>query len=321
MTLPNGASASSVGTYKGQIQSLVTPDPSTSWQYLNIPSGYNDTAQYYEIPPNVVDSLTVSGSGTIYASTYDADGFDKVIVPSGSATPASSISATGATVSTSTNTLTLSKSSVANTPQVSAGYITSGTQGNSSVSLSATVTTKGATTYYPTTSDQTIASGTYLTGTQTIKAVSQTNLEAGNIKNGTTITISNGNGNIWSVTGSYTGGGASNIVQGTFTTGATRNTTGTVSLSYTGSGYPIACFVYVDGGPYNNGTGGNTTWYNSVSRYDCGYYSMVKSRTTTAPTYTTSGADNYGTVTVIYKNSTSTATTYTRTSTMTANPG
>lgn len=120
-------------------------------------------------------------------------------------------------------------------------------------------------------------------------------------------------------TSSGGGGGATNIVQGTFTTGSSRNTTGSVTLSYSGSGYPIACFVYVDGGAYNNSTGGNTTWYNSVNRYDCGFYSMVKSRTTTTPTYLTSGADNYGTVTVIYKNSTSTSTTYTRTSTMTAN--
>ena len=115
------------------------------------------------------------------------------------------------------------------------------------------------------------------------------------------------------------GGGASNIVKGSFTTGSSRGGTGTASLNYTGSGYPIALLVYVKGGPYNNGTGGDTTWYNSVNRYDVGYYSMVKSRTTTTPTYSSSGADNYGTVAIIYKNSTSTATTYTRTSTMTAN--
>ena len=115
------------------------------------------------------------------------------------------------------------------------------------------------------------------------------------------------------------GGGATNIVQGTFTTANSGGGTGSVSLSYSGSGYPIACFVYVDGGAYNNGTGGNTTWYNSMDRYDCGFFSMVKARTTTTPGYTTSGADNYGVVTIIYKNSTSNSTSYTRTSTMTAN--
>ena len=115
------------------------------------------------------------------------------------------------------------------------------------------------------------------------------------------------------------GGGATNVVQGSFTTGSTRNTTGSVSLSYTGSGYPIAVMIFVKGGTYNNGTGGNTTWYNSVNRYDVGSYSMSKARTTTTPSYTTSGADNYGVVDIIYKNSTSTSTNYTRTSSMTVN--
>ena len=108
------------------------------------------------------------------------------------------------------------------------------------------------------------------------------------------------------------------LVMGDFTT-ANSNGTGSVSLNYSGNGYPIALFIYVDGGAYNNSSQGNTTWYNSVSRYDVGFYSMVKSRTTSSPTYETTGADNYGTVTIIYKNSTSTATQYTRTSTMTAN--
>ena len=44
-----------------------------------------------------------------------------------------------------------------------------------------------------------------------IPAVSQTNLSAGNIKSGTTVTISNGQSNLWSVTGTYTGGGGSSM--------------------------------------------------------------------------------------------------------------
>lgn len=115
------------------------------------------------------------------------------------------------------------------------------------------------------------------------------------------------------------GGGAANIVQGTFTTGSTTGTAESVSIPYTGSGYPIALFVYVDGGPYNNSTGGNTTWYNSVQRYAIGMFSMVKSQVPVSPTYSTSGGANYGTVAVIYKNSTSQSTTYSRTSSMTAN--
>lgn len=47
------------------------------------------------------------------------------------------------------------------------------------------ITSKTAQTYTPTTSDQTIASGQYLSGAQTIKG--DANLQAGNIANGVTI--------------------------------------------------------------------------------------------------------------------------------------
>lgn len=65
--------------------------------------------------------------------------------------------------------------------------------------------TKGASTYYPTTSDQTIGAGQYLTGNQIIKAVSQQNLVAANIKKGVTVYVKNGNGNIYAVTGTFEG--------------------------------------------------------------------------------------------------------------------
>lgn len=115
------------------------------------------------------------------------------------------------------------------------------------------------------------------------------------------------------------GGGASNVVQGSFTTGSTRNTTQNITIDYTGTGYPIAVMIFIKGGAYNNSSTGNTTWYSSLNRYDVGHYSMSKARGTTTPTWSTSGSDNYGVVDIIYKNSTSTSTTYTRTSTMTAN--
>ena len=134
---------------------------------------------------------------------------------------------------------------------------------------------------------------------------------ASDVVSGKTFTSSAG----WTVTGTY----SPNIVQGTFTTGSTRAGTGTTTISYSGSGYPIALMVYVDGGAYNNSTGGNTTWYDSVDRYDVGAYYMTKARIPAAPTYTTSAAANYGVTAIIYKNSTSTSTSYTRTSSMTAN--
>ena len=153
--------------------------------------------------------LTASGATVTAPAGYYANSASKSVA-SGSATPAASISGTSATVSTGTNTLTLSKT-VSNTPQVSAGYVSSGTAGNSSVSLTANVTTKAATTYHPSASQQTIASGTYLTGTQTINAVTTTNLTADNIKSGVTVQVGDSSDSdcVTSVTGTYSGGGGS----------------------------------------------------------------------------------------------------------------
>lgn len=120
-------------------------------------------------------------------------------------------------------------------------------------------------------------------------------------------------------TGSSSGGGASNIITGTFTVGATTGTYERYTLDYTGSGYPICGVIYIENGAYNNTSTGDTTWYSSLQRYAIGFWSFAKSNTTTAPTYTTSGAANQGTVCGIYKNSTSASTTYSRTSSMTAN--
>lgn len=154
----------------------------------------------YQTVNKTYTPTTSQQTETITAGTgYDA--IEKVNVtvnamPSGSVTAPSSITGTSASVSTGTNTLTLSKT-ISVTPNVTtAGYVSSGTAGNSSVSLTASVTTKGAATITPGTSNQTIASGTYLTGTQTISG--DANLVAGNIKKNITI---------FNITGSYEGSG------------------------------------------------------------------------------------------------------------------
>lgn len=152
MTLPTSTAASATSGYT----SKATISRSTSDQYINIPTGYNSAGVYYKISA----------------------------IANGSATAPASISGTSASVSTGTNTLTLTKT-VSITPSVSAGYISSGTAGNSSVSLTASVTTKAAATITPGTTNQTIASGTYLTGTQTISGDS--NLVASNILSGKSI--------------------------------------------------------------------------------------------------------------------------------------
>ena len=152
-------------------------------------------------------NLSASGATVSVPSGYYESNASKAIT-SGSATPAASISATGASVSTGTNTLTLSKS-ISNAPQVSAGYISAGTAGNSSVSLTASIPMQAAQTIYPSGTDQTISSGRYLTGAQTIKGVTTANLTADNIKNGVTVTVGDSADadRILSVTGTYEGGG------------------------------------------------------------------------------------------------------------------
>lgn len=177
------------------------------------------------------DDLTSSGATVTVPAGYYSESASKSI-SSGSVTAPSSISGTTATVSTGTNTLTLTKS-VSVTPNVTtAGYISSGTAGNSSVSLTANVTTKAAATITPGTSNQTISSGTYLTGTQTIAG--DTDLVAGNIKTGTSI---------FNVTGTFTSdatAAASDIISGQTAYVNGNKITGTLSVVtyYTGSSAP-----------------------------------------------------------------------------------
>ena len=188
MTLPTSAASSATSGYT----SKATIGRSTSDQYINIPTGYNSAGGYYKISA----------------------------VANGSASAPSTISGTSATVSTGTNTLTFTKT-VSVTPVVSAGYVSSGTATNSSVSLTASVTTKAAATITPGTTNQTIASGTYLTGTQTIAG--DANLVANNIKKDVSI---------FGVTGAYEGSGGSGGGLTVATANATPSSAST-SISFT----------------------------------------------------------------------------------------
>lgn len=112
------------------------------------------------------------------------------------------------------------------------------------------------------------------------------------------------------------GGGSSRLVIGDFNTGSNTGRINTLTIPYTGSGYPIAIEVFVKVGPYNSS---DTNWYTKIQRYAVGFWSMVKCNLETTPQYTSSSAQRDGaTITAIYKNSTSSATTYTRTSSMNA---
>ena len=116
--------------------------------------------------------------------------------------------------------------------------------------------TIGATTYRASTSNQTIQSGTYHSAAATIAAVSQTNLSADNIKNGTTISISNGQSNIWSVTGTYTGGGGN---YQTITKTYTPTTSQQTEQITAGTGYDAIEQVNVTVNAMPTGTAGTPT--------------------------------------------------------------
>ena len=153
-------------------------------QMLSGYSAYSNGTKYSgTISAKSGTDLTASGATVTVPAGYYSSQQTKTI-DSGSATAPASISGTSASVSAGTNTLTLTKT-VSVTPTVSAGYVASGTAGNSDVSLTASVTTKAAATITPGTSDQTIAAGTYLTGAQTISGDSD--LIAANIVYGKTI--------------------------------------------------------------------------------------------------------------------------------------
>ena len=80
MTLPATTSSSPTGTRRANLY------PSTSQQYLNIPAGLNDTAQYYQLIGMDLAPLNVTQNGTYNASDVDITGFNTVTVnvPTGS---------------------------------------------------------------------------------------------------------------------------------------------------------------------------------------------------------------------------------------------
>lgn len=206
-----------------------TVTPTESTQSVTADAGYTGlgTVTVNPISSTYIGSdITVDPTPTVSGATvttlegyYSAN--TTTTVSSGSATtPATTITANPSiSVNSSTGLITATSSaSQSVTPTVSAGYVSSGTAGTITVSGSNTsqLTTKAAATITPGTTNQTISSGTYLTGTQTISG--DANLVAGNIKSGTTI---------FGVTGSYSGGGTSKNAQ------ILQSTTRTTSTSYT----------------------------------------------------------------------------------------
>ena len=208
--------AASISTGSGTLTltKTVSVTPTVSAGYVSSGTAGNSSVS---LTANVTINPTPTASGatvTIPAGYYSSQTTKSV--STGSATGPSTVSGTAASVSTGTNTLTLTKTNVSTTPTVSAGYVSSATASTATVTLTASVTTKAAATYHPSTTAQTIAASQYLTGTQTIAAVTTSNLSASNIVSGVTIKVGDSSDDdcVASVTGSvvlqnyYTGSSA-----------------------------------------------------------------------------------------------------------------
>lgn len=152
-------------------------------------TAYADGTKYTgSIATKTASNMTVSGATVTAPAGYYASSASKSVASGSAKTPATTITATPSLSINSSGVVTASVSATQNvTPTVSAGYVSSGTAGTITVSGSDTLEldTQGAQTITPSTSNQTIASGQYLTGTQTIKG--DANLVASNIKSGVSI--------------------------------------------------------------------------------------------------------------------------------------
>ena len=188
-------------------------------------------------------NLTASGSTvTVPAGYYSAQATKNV--SAGSAfTPAVTITTNptvGITSSTGVVTASYNGSSSI-TPTVTAGYVATGTAGTVSTTGTKTLqlASKAAATYNTSTADQTIGSYQWLTGAQTIKSVTTSNLTAANIAEGVTVKVGDANN-------------ASRITQVTGTHSGSTSYTATIS----GNGNSSYCYVTYNSTKYY--TNGNT---------------------------------------------------------------
>ena len=170
-----------------------------------IPSTYVGS----DITTRSSSDLISSGATVTVPSGYYEESASKTINSGSATTPATTIIANPSISVNSSGLITATTSaSQSITPTVSAGYVSTGTSGTVTVNGSNTqqLTTLGAITYNTSTTDQTITSGKYLTGTQTIKAVTVSGLDASKILSGTTVMVGDANDadRIASVTGTVT---------------------------------------------------------------------------------------------------------------------
>ena len=183
---------------------------------------------------NVTGNITTKSSSDLTASG------STVTVPAGFYSSQVTKDVTSATAFKPAITLTSSTGVITGTNAFTSAYYASSTT-TSTLNL----TTQAAQTINTSTADQTIASYRWLTGTQTIKSVTTSNLLAGNIKSGVTIKVGDANN-------------ASRITQVTGTLQVGTPHTATIQ----GTGNSTNCYVQYNGTKYY--TDGNTfTFYDN----------------------------------------------------------
>ena len=192
------------------------------------------------VQPTGTYSVSAAGNHNVY-------NYSVASVPAGSAYPPAVTITTNPsfTFVSSTGKITAAYTGSSSiTPTVTAGWVSQGTAGTVSTSGTSTytLTAQAAQTLYPSTADQTVVSYRWLTGTQTFKSVTTTNLTAANIAEGVTVKVGDANN-------------ASRITQVTGTHSGATSYTATIS----GSGNSSYCYVTYGGTKYY--TNGNTFTY------------------------------------------------------------
>lgn len=231
------------------------------------------------VTPRDSSDLVVSGATVTVPAGYYPSGASTAISSGSATTPATTITSNPTISVSSGGLITASNSKTQSvTPTVSAGYVSSGTAGTITVSGSNTsqLTVQAAQTIHPSTSDQTISSGKYLTGTQTFKAVTTTNLLASIIKAGEVIEIGDADDSdrIASVTGTYQAGGSgptllTTVDLGTISTSSTSATDTGKTVSVSTSQYDlliVLCSVKTKTNNRHIGTA-QTIWLQAGSSY------------------------------------------------------